>query len=97
MKYQIALSPQAQLDIELVFDYIAIDNPIKAQKFINEIINKIETLEIYPNAGKVDTVNNCRVLVKRPYLIYYRVLDNLAKVEIIHIRHGARQMFLGQF
>ena len=89
--YQIRLSPLAQTDYDTIFEYIADFDVTVAEDFMNSIMEKIETLEHSPLVGKVDVANNCRRLVKRPYLIYYRVLESSKTVEIIHIRHGARK------
>lgn len=83
---------QAKSDLEMIGDYIALDNPKRAVTFIQEIrqscTNIMNTPFGYPLAPEYG--KDIRRLPHGNYLILYRVSGD--DVVIIHIVHAARQI-----
>ena len=89
--YTIDYSAQAKQDLRDLTLYIALDNLNKAFEFSREIENEIANLSLFPLLGKEDKSTESRKLFKKPYTIYYTVDEKAKKIEIVHIRHGARK------
>jgi toxin ParE1/3/4 len=79
------------IDIEEVYEFIASDNPLAAEKEINKVLEAVKRLPENPGMGKAGRVAKTRELVVAgtPYIVIYRVKGN--RLEILRIFHGARQ------
>lgn len=75
-------------DLEVVYDYIARDNPDKAHVTLARIDSAIEALKRHPEIGRVGRRACTRELVLAPYVVIYRIADPV--VEILNIFHSAR-------
>jgi toxin ParE1/3/4 len=86
------IRPQAGLDLDHIFDYIAADNLERAIKFIGELNKKIEELAEDPGIGRSrsELLPNLRSFRFKNYLIFYIPL--LDGIDIVHIWHGARDI-----
>ena len=77
---ELEITSKAYNDIEIISDYIAKDNKIAAQKFVRLFDKTFETLCKYPNLGKsrgdFTYLNVKFYVVKKNYLIVYRIIDN---------------------
>lgn len=52
-------SNTSKLDLHQIYDYIAKDSVYYAKKVVNDIIDKSEYLELFPNIGrKVEEIND---------------------------------------
>ncbi len=52
-RYQIIIMPSAREGLLAIGEYIALDNPVRAITFVDEIIASLEkTLSIFPLSGK---------------------------------------------
>jgi toxin ParE1/3/4 len=79
---------RAAHELEAIGDYIAIFNPLAAQRLAVKLIAAAEALESYP--GRFKTVGAAREMVAaRPYIIRYRVETD--RVLVLRVRHGARR------
>lgn len=85
------LTSEAKNDLERICDYIAQDNPARADSFVDELIGKIrliaETPQGFPLVPRYAHLG-IRRRVYGAYLIFYRVEAD--RVSILHILHGAR-------
>ncbi len=73
---KISWSPLAVERLEDIYEYIAIDNNSAAQKMVNNIFKKVETLSKNPKRGrKVPEANReeIREVFEGEYRIIYRV------------------------
>jgi len=78
----------ALLDLDEVAEYIALDDPIAASKYVQKVFDRVERLTIYPNSGKRPSElprTPYREVVVPPCRIFYR-LEN----EIVYILHVIR-------
>jgi len=92
MKYEIIWLVQASRELEDIKSYIEQDNPIAAQKLIDQLLNRVRQLAEMPGLGQVDdVVPELRCTVVKPnYSIFYRVEEESQTVFIAHIWHSAR-------
>jgi len=81
-------SPLAVERLEDVYEYIAFDNKLAAQKLVERIFKKVETLSKNPERGrKVPETNRdeIREVFEGEYRIIYRIESK--KVSILTIRN----------
>jgi plasmid stabilization system protein ParE len=79
MKYKIIVEPEAQNDLQTIYNYIAIkDSKTKAVTFITELYNSIKSLEEMPfrcrNTLYTDD-KDTRDLIYKGYTIVFKVID----------------------
>jgi toxin ParE1/3/4 len=81
----------AQLDEILTF--IERDNARAAAAVKSRIKRRIELLGRFPYSARMSTRPGVRVapIVRYPYLIFYAVDETAQEVQILRIRHSARQ------
>ena len=91
MRSLIFAKPAAQ-DLSQIADYIALDNPIAAEKVFREVIQTTEALAHFPNLGRRGRVTGTReiILSNAPYVVVYR--SNPDRIIIIAIFHTARDL-----
>jgi len=83
----------ALLDLESIRDYISRDSEFYAARFIEKIIEAVESLEKFPNMGRSvpETEDkNIRELLLYHYRIIYRIEDK--RILILTIIHGSRDL-----
>jgi len=94
--YRIVWRPIAETDLDSIVDYIAEDNPIRAEQFGQALRSKVLPLAQHPklgHAGRPGLPAFLRELVAhRNYIIFYRVLDESRTVEILRVKHTAQQV-----
>jgi toxin ParE1/3/4 len=93
--YRIVWRPIAEADLDSIIDYIAQDNPTKAEAFGQELRDKTLPLAQHPKLGRTGRPGLpafLRELVAhRNYIVFYRVLDEARTVEILRVKHAAQQ------
>ena len=94
--YRIVWRPIAETDLDGILDYIAKDNPIRAEEFGQELRDKTLPLAQHPKLGRTGRPALpafLRELVAHPnYLVFYRVLEETRTVEILRVKHTAQQV-----
>ncbi len=95
--YRVEVMPTAREGLLEIGEYIALDNPIRAITFIDEITNSLKkTLSLFPLSGKVaeDLALNeeIRMLPHGNYVSYYRVIENEQLVEILYVFNARRDI-----
>jgi plasmid stabilization system protein ParE len=93
-KCRIKYLPIAQRDLIDIIEYITVDSPGSALKFLDRFDKSIIKLENFPLMGQVPKDNRLqalkyRILVVDNYLVFYVVKDSI--VEIRRIIHGKRR------
>lgn len=85
-------SPLAELDIEDISDYIARENPQRADSFVQEILDRCDKIADMPLASPLrpELGEGFRMLVFKSYLIFYRIDGDAIRIE--RILHGARNI-----
>ena len=93
------LQPAAIRDLEQIGDYIAADNPQRALSFVRELRAACLELGELPRAFPVVpryAEQGVRYRVSGNYLIFYRIAEQEARVDVLRVVHGARD-WVGTF
>lgn len=94
-KYKVHITTSAQTDIQLIYDYIARENPKNAVHFIDELQAKAAALSQFPQRQPAISENSFfgtdyRQLIVKKYRIIYRIAET--DVFILRIVHGMRSI-----
>jgi toxin ParE1/3/4 len=76
----------ALLDLDAIAEYIALDNPLAASRYVQRVFDKVERLEKFPESGKSPEElpgSVYRELVISPCRIFYRIEKE--QVFILHV------------
>ncbi len=87
---EIRWTEEASSNLEQIYNYIARDNSINAERVINGIFKKVQTLSAHPQLGYTyysRSGSETRVMIYGHYKIIY--LINNSAIEILGIYHGA--------
>ena len=86
------LSAQARADLDDIWLYIASDNISAADRFIDALITKIQTLAIQPDLGRPrdELAKSLRSLPVGNYVIFYRSMQSV--VEVVRVLSGFRDI-----
>lgn len=88
---EIKWSPKAIQNLSDIADFISIDSPLYAPKFVQKIIKSVERLNEFPFSGRIVPEfnnENLREIIFHNYRIVYRILPDL--VEIVLVVHGTK-------
>ena len=88
---KVVWSPQSLQDLEDIAEYIAKDSEYYASLVIENIVESIEILALFPRIGrKVPELQkeNVREIFYKRYRIIYQIVDD--HVEIITVVHSSR-------
>ena len=86
---KIVWSPLAVERASEIVDYIALDNPLAAEKWIQTVFSKVDQLRLSPEMGRIiPEINDplFRELIYGNYRIIYHI--GTKQVSILTIRHG---------
>lgn len=91
----VLLTPEAELDLEEIADYIAADNPARAVSFVQEIRDRCIKIGTAPLAYAAppelgEAIRSCPH--GRHYVIFFRVEPSDHAVLIVRVLHGARDL-----
>ena len=95
-RYKITWSSSFIQELKNICSYLAYDlgNYSSAQKFRNEIYDKIYSLEFYPERfTKLLFSKNVRKFYVGNCIVLYEVYRDYAKVDILHIFHSKQNYF----
>ncbi len=95
MKNNIHYSPEAQNDLDEIWEYIAFElcNPQAAENTVNKIMDTVDELENFSEIGTLlssvtDIESDYRFLTSANYMVFYRV--NGLDVYIDRVLYGRR-------
>ena len=81
--------PLAVERVSEIAGYIAQDNPVAAESWINTVFKKVEDLKAFPESGRIvpETDNKTiRELIYGNYRIIYRLEEK--RLSVLTVRHG---------
>jgi toxin ParE1/3/4 len=86
------VSAEAEADLEEIGDFIAQDNPVRAEKFIDEIRVRFEEISRMPLAyvARPEIDPGVRACLHGHYVIFFYVTNTT--VEIARVLHGTRNL-----
>ena len=96
MAYLVKITSRAERDLSLLYERINAGHSDAALKWYLDLKENILSLEAHPNrCPLISEKHGLRHLLfgKKPniYRVIYRVLGRQKRVEVLHIRHGARR------
>jgi toxin ParE1/3/4 len=94
MDFELVWAEPAVADLQSITEYIAQHNPEAAERTANAILQAAELLKTVPLMGAFyprGSQGRTRYVVSGKYRIFYRVDEEARRVEILTVRHGARQ------
>lgn len=85
-------SPQAEIDLDNIWFYIAQDSPKNADRFLDLIQEKCGLIADFPSLGEscAELVDGLRSFPVGNYLIFYFPLEDGA--DIVRVMHGSRDV-----
>jgi toxin ParE1/3/4 len=90
---EIVWTEPALSDLDAIADFIALENPIAAQKFVRRIFKHVEQLTDHPASGsklvELDD-RNYRQIVEPPCRVFYRHDDTYAY--ILHVMRSEQRL-----
>jgi len=84
-------SPAALADLEALGGYIGRDSEHYARLFVQRIVSAVETLAVFPEAGRIVPEygrRDLRELLFQNYRIVYRIKQD--EIQVAAVVHGAR-------
>lgn len=94
--YCITWRPMAEDDLNSIIDYIATENPLRAETFGNELYEKTLALMNNPSLGRTGRPGLPgfvrELVVHKNYIVFYRVIEEILTVEILRVKHAAQRI-----
>ena len=92
MDFQVLYSERALIDLEEVMLWSWQNHPGTTERFANSLLNHVDLLKTYPYLGAaLAGFPGVRWLQHSPLQIYYQVLVESRRVEILNFWHRARR------
>ncbi|MBM3527916.1 MAG: type II toxin-antitoxin system RelE/ParE family toxin [Alphaproteobacteria bacterium] len=90
---KVRISRRAARDLSDIADYIRARNPSAALRVRDAILDSLNILTRFPNAGRQQGVEDVRKLIvpRYPYLIYYTVAPAQGEAVVVAIQHAAQE------
>jgi toxin ParE1/3/4 len=90
---RLRILPQAERDLEDIWEFIALDDPVAASSFVSDLLQLGARIAEMPRMGRArpELGEQIRAHPHGAYLIFYRPLDE-GGIEIWRILHGARDI-----
>jgi toxin ParE1/3/4 len=84
---------RATEDLIAIGDYLRPRSPAGAARVSAAILDSLQTLTQFPNAGRAQDIEGVRKLVTRrySYLIYYEANNAADEIVVITIQHAAQK------
>jgi plasmid stabilization system protein ParE len=95
-QYRVILVAEAFEDLNRTLDHIKEESPQNAVQTLDRLWSACQSLTIFPRRHKIHQNRKASALTVHsmpapPFIVYYRVDDNVRTVRVISIRHGARK------
>ncbi|HYV38828.1 MAG TPA: type II toxin-antitoxin system RelE/ParE family toxin [Gemmataceae bacterium] len=86
------ITDQAHKDMNELWDYLAPRNLASAEKLLDDILDKARLHAQFPLMGRSrqELAANLRSFVVRPYVIFYRPVDDT--IDVLRVLHGSRDI-----
>jgi toxin ParE1/3/4 len=88
----VAFSPKSRQDLLDIGDYIAKDSRANARRFVGKLVEQCQRIGTAPlaYAGRADLAPGLRMAPIGHYVVFFRVLGNMVRIE--RVLHGARDL-----
>lgn len=97
-KFRILYTDSSVNDLEVIVDYLKQYSISAANKFIDDLNEKIKTLKSFPRCGAIPKIEKLqqqeyRIMVLRyRYLLFYKLNEKDKLIIIERVLHGARDL-----
>ncbi len=88
---KIIWSPLAVDQIATIAEYITLDNPVAAEKWVDDVFNSVKRLNKFPKSGRIIPeiqLDNFREIIFGNYRIIYRIDKN--QISVLTVRNGSQ-------
>lgn len=94
---RVRLSKRSEIDLEEIGDYIAIDSPMNAVRFVLELREACQKIGRMPSGyrPRPELGDGLRSSTLKSYTIFFVVKDD--EVLVMRVLHGARDITAGDF
>lgn len=84
--------PLAEADILEIWDYIAVDNPAAADRWMDQLDAQFRLMATQPKMGRArnELAADVRSFPVGRYVVFYVPLD--AGIDVVRVLHGARDI-----
>ena len=94
-EYRVVVTSRAASDLHAIYDYIRADSPQNASSVVERILESAERLSKFPHRYPVIIASRrppreTRLMPVRPFLVYYRVVEEDCVVLVLRVEHGSR-------
>lgn len=88
----VAFSPKSRQDLLDIGDFIAKDSPANARRFVSRLTEQCKQIGCAPlgYVSREDLAPGLRMAALDRYVIFFRVLDDVVRIE--RVLHGARNL-----
>ena len=90
---EIVWTEPALSDLDAIADFIALENPVAAQKLVRRVFKHVEQLADHPKSGSKPAElkgRNYRQISEPPCRIFYR--HDIIRVFILHVMRSEQQL-----
>ena len=94
MDWKIDWTEPALADLASIVRFISQEDKEAAERVGYRIVDHVTILKTFPETGPIfrrRPRGNVRLIICRPFKIFYRIHDGNRLVEILHVWHGARK------
>jgi plasmid stabilization system protein ParE len=92
MDFRLRYTQRALNDLAQIIGHIAEGDAEAASRFGNSLLDHLDLLARFPRMGSaIPKRPKIRKLLHSPILVYYRVLESKALIEVLHLRHVAQK------
>jgi addiction module RelE/StbE family toxin len=89
----VVFTRRALRDLDLIYEYIAADSPVYAQRYVDRLISRSSQISQFAQSGRI--VPECglpdvREIIEGNYRIIYRQNPEKQRCDVLTIFHAAR-------
>jgi toxin ParE1/3/4 len=95
---KVRYSRRASNDLASIHDYLSGRSPTGAARVLTAIYAAIEFIRRNPHAAEKTNIPDVRVRTVRKYRfkVFYRMMEESAAIEVVHVRHTSRRPWQGE-
>jgi toxin ParE1/3/4 len=96
---EITWTPFALDDLQSIYDYIAQDSPTYASRYIDKLVDRVDILIEYPEAGRIVPEfedESIRELIEGSYRIIYKI-KSFDEIGVLRVHHSAVHAFFPNY
>jgi addiction module RelE/StbE family toxin len=89
----VVFTRRALRDLDLIYEYLAADSPVYAQRYVDRLISRSSQISLFPQSGRQvpeGEVSEVREIIEGNYRIIYRLQFDKKRCDVLTIFHAAR-------